>query len=241
MLEMDRRVVYAKYRLVPESTGDPDEVDFRLHLPRLPEQYPMLVADCVHNLRCVLDHLVSQLAEQHAPDRPQPEKRRNQFPLCWSVEEFREQVSRGRLNGLPDSAVELVATMQPFTYGFQSFGVLNELENQDKHRGLMIVGSVARSIFSDTVEAQGIQLPFRSWADPVWDGRVFFRLNRRWAPASFDELRARPVEARGTMQVLFLEGIAAGWNVPDTLRHFTALVEDDVLPKFRPHFIEQAG
>ena len=86
--------------------------------------------------------------------------------------------------------------------------------------------------------AHGIRLPFRSWADPVWDGHVFFRLNRRWAPASFDELSERPVEASGSMQVLFLEGTAAGWSVPDTLHHFTALVEEDVLPRFRTHFID---
>lgn len=210
---MDRKIVYAKYRIVPETTDNPDEIQFRLHLPKLPEQCPMVVADCLHNLRCALDHLVSQLADHESPDRTPGDRRKNQFPICRSSDEFREQMARGRLNGLTPRAVDLVASLQPFAAGFESLSILAELENQDKHQSIMIVGSVARSIFSKTFEAHGVRLPFRTWADHVWDGQVFLRLHRQWASQGFDELIQESIEADGTMQILFLEGSAAGWNV----------------------------
>jgi len=180
---------YSEYRFVPEQDADPEFIAFRVRLPKPSHDLVMVIGDCIHNLRCVLDHLVWQLAHKLSPNRTDQERRRNMFPICWSPGEFKDQVARKRLNGLPRKAVKLIESVQPYRARNDALGILSELENIDKHRSLVLTTSVAVGAYRNSLEAKGFHLPL--WREVLYDGAVGFRARRRVIPASLGPVTER--------------------------------------------------
>jgi hypothetical protein len=102
-----------------------------------PEPSPLhlgvIVGDFLHNLRCVLDHLVWQLVELNG----QEPTRQNQFPIFDSPEAYEKAAGR-YLRGVAPDHMALIETFQPYHLGpnaaYHSLAVLRELSNIDKHR-----------------------------------------------------------------------------------------------------------
>lgn len=139
-------------------------------LPDPPEDVPLVAGDCLHNLRSALDYLIWQAvlsAGEQAPGR------HNMFPICVSEHGFQEQLKRGRLQGLPASAIAAVKSLQPFGLKTHPLAVLDELCNSDKHRDLHIAVTVASDMETLHLKnGQVVMQTFLGGAD-VENGAIF--------------------------------------------------------------------
>ena len=120
----------------------------------VPETMSLLAADVVHNTRVALDHVLARLKDQFGGDSG-----RGSFPVCKTADDWNSRVTdAGRaspLRGLQGTAAfELIYDVQPM-HGpdprSDPLVVLNQLDNDDKHR-LMNVSFVYPG------ELQGLEL-----------------------------------------------------------------------------------
>jgi hypothetical protein len=102
-----------------------------------PEPSPLhlgvIVGDFLHNLRCVLDHLVWQLVELNGA---KPGKH-NQFPIFDTPKAYKEKAGR-YLRGVHPDHEALIETFQPYHLdgdpSYHYLAVLRNLSDIDKHR-----------------------------------------------------------------------------------------------------------
>lgn len=152
--------IKAALRLVlgtkPEVHHVATELDFKRQeiistIPKvepLEPTLPLMIGDCIHNLRSALDHLVYQLAVQHGTSSDFADK--TFFPICLTDTEFNDR-PRKRIKPLvSDSAFTEIEKSQPyFAYDIpeeSDIWVLHKLDIIDKHRLLI----VARDQFAIT-------------------------------------------------------------------------------------------
>jgi hypothetical protein len=104
----------------------------------IPPEVPLLIGDCLQNLRTALDYLVWELvlAAKGTPNK------KNEFPICTSKDLFEESLKRGRLDGVPVLAKTAIERLQPYNTGNDPMKarlwVLNHLTNINKHRRLLL-------------------------------------------------------------------------------------------------------
>jgi hypothetical protein len=117
-----------------------------------PAEFALAVGDAAHNLRAVLDHIVFALAEKPLTSE---EERKLQFPLMSDPEDFASNGVK-QLKGVPQRAVDLIETYQPYRAGQRPENILlaqlQTVDNWDKHRALAITYSrVKRTNFRPIV------------------------------------------------------------------------------------------
>jgi len=103
-------------------------------LAPVPDSLPILIGDCVHNLRAALDHLVWQLAiaNNKTPNAS------NMFPICNTPQGFQAQLAKDRLQGVYPNARSAIEALQPYSTGSETLQVISFLDNVDKHRTLVV-------------------------------------------------------------------------------------------------------
>lgn len=119
----------------------------------MPDRWPLVVGDIVHNLRSALDSLAYALAVKGAGRRPdKDEVRKIQFPICTLPEAFHGKKGqlRRRLTLLAPTAQAAVERLQPYNAAMKSKNIhvlaaLDELANIDKHRHILLVVAAAES------------------------------------------------------------------------------------------------
>ena len=112
----------------------------------------VLIGDFVHNMRSALDHIAVALAP---PDRWKSAGFPIQFEDIWETcshglyvnkdEQARKRFS-SLTEGMPAGAIALIKRLQPYSNAPEDvlahpIGVLSRLENADKHRNLIALGS----------------------------------------------------------------------------------------------------
>ena len=103
--------------------------------PELPPKFSVFIGEIVYHLRTALDHLVFILAaEKGNPTRLT-------FPICCQKNEFRLAKRKGALKGVPNSAIQMIESLQPYqTSSNPKLATLYQLHNLniiDKHRLLL--------------------------------------------------------------------------------------------------------
>jgi hypothetical protein len=148
------------YALVPEPTGRPGRVAYRLRIARpVPVAVSTTVGDVLHNMRAALESLAFELARRsHAAALTAAQERASTFPICESPAAF-DAFFRGRKASLyDDRARAAFRAVQPFINIEQAYqlGVglertyaeefrwallhrLDALWNLDKHRRLTLM------------------------------------------------------------------------------------------------------
>jgi hypothetical protein len=106
-------------------------------VPEIAPAWPLMIGDCVYNLRCALDHLWWELAIDHLGREPTNEEAPAiQFPIYPRTppESFE---SRRFLTHVDDEVVRKAKIVQGFDRPDEAeslLGVLADLSNHDKHR-----------------------------------------------------------------------------------------------------------
>lgn len=98
-----------------DFTKDPPINRLSAELP-LPAVLPLILGDCLQNLRSSLDYLVRELvlAAKREPTKT------HAFPVCEDVGGFKDQIRRGRLSDLSRDVVTEIEALQPY-FGGQDF------------------------------------------------------------------------------------------------------------------------
>jgi hypothetical protein len=122
--------------------------------PTVPDVIPVIIGDCLQNLRSALDYLVWELV---LAANSQPSEK-NAFPICGTAKGFKESLRRGSLNGVPEEATTLIQDLQPYNGGDRwketVLWILNELCNINKHRRILLTQLTASFMLGERMLPQ---------------------------------------------------------------------------------------
>lgn len=108
----------------------------------IPPRFAVLTGEIVHHMRSSLDHLICALVVANG-GKP---TRQHQFPICSNRDLYNAAREKGSLRGLKQSTCKIIEDQQPFTQANPAdtiLAVVQEYDNQDKHRLLLVTSSVA--------------------------------------------------------------------------------------------------
>jgi hypothetical protein len=141
---------------------------------------PLIIGDCLQNIRVALDHLAWALAESTREDPPH----HTSFPIYLNPDAFHEQNKAGKATGrsglkrieaIPDEAQAIIEKLQPYHYDDPSthrLWILNEYSRIDRHRTLSIMYALSDYLSFDvgTLDSSGNFVPLSR--DMITDSRL---------------------------------------------------------------------
>jgi hypothetical protein len=224
-------------KVVQEPGGNPDEFvgTFQASGP-IPGRLPIIIGDCLQNLRSALDYLVWELvlAAKNEPGR------HNMFPVCCTPETFDQQVKRNRLKGVASEAIAEIQSLQPYHCG-QDFDksmlwVIDDLCNINKHRRVLITNLVGGPSDIQLHTINGELFGYVDFAS--------IRRNAKIGPFPIvDGPQGRGVKVdvnpNITFYLAFDEGSTQNMDVGFVVSHLLKFVTLTVLPKFERFFAEK--
>jgi hypothetical protein len=101
------------------------------------------IGDILHNLRSALDHLAYQLVD--IGTKGKGPFHHVSFPILKDVANYRAN-SRKRIRGMRQDAIQAIDTLKPYKGGNETLWNLHRLNNVDKHRLLITVGTAYNSV-----------------------------------------------------------------------------------------------
>lgn len=110
----------------------------------VPDIITLQVGDAIQNLMGTLDHLAYQLVCRDCNDNP-PSPSRIYFPIADDLSNY-EKVKHLKLNGVSKKTMSVIDKIKPYKGGNDNIWILNRLNNIEKHRLLLTVGSAAGGI-----------------------------------------------------------------------------------------------
>jgi hypothetical protein len=208
----------------------------------LPASIPSIAGDVLQNLRSSLEHLAYQLVLVGTGGSGP--FRHVYFPIADSANEYEANKAR-QIKGMRQDAIKAIDSIKPYKAGNHQLWMLHRLNNIDKHRLLLTVGSAFRSV--DLGALMSVMMRRNMASDPNWAGRevptmhAFFKPADRMCPLKAgDELfiDAPDAEVNQEMQfafdVAFSEPqVAESEPILDTLREIIDVVEN-LIKSFGP-------
>ncbi len=169
-LEAELQSFFATKPYVIGTKRDPDTrqlIYYMVNVGETSDSVAAIAGDALQCLRSALDHLAYQLVlagtGQAGPFF------HVYFPIANSFAKYEAKKS-GRLKGASDAAIAAIDAVKPYKGGNDSLWLLHTLNNIDKHRLLITVGSAARmcplkpgdELFIDGPDAQpNVEMQFR--------------------------------------------------------------------------------
>lgn len=105
---------------------------------------PLIAGDVIQNLMSALDHLAYQLVCSDTADNP-PNPNWIYFPIQDDFSKY-EAKKRGKIQGASDATIAAIDALKPYKGGNDLLWMLYRLNNVEKHRILLTVGSAAAGI-----------------------------------------------------------------------------------------------
>jgi hypothetical protein len=202
----------------------------------VPMCFATITGDIIQNLRSALDHLAQQLFLV-GTSNPRP-GRHTSFLIEQSAGKYKTRLPR-RTKGMRQDAISALSAIEPYKGGKgHEFWVLHELNNIDKHRLLVTVGSTFQGI---NVAALGPARIERLIGSPVPSADVFLIAADNPGPLKVGNklfIDAPDAEVNEKMDFRFdialsEPGVIDGKPLLETVQHFHDLVSDTVL-RFKP-------
>jgi hypothetical protein len=129
-----------------QQNGDGSRHSILVHIKNAPplDRWSLIGGDCIHALRCALDHFVYALAVHESGKNPPPNERQLQFPISDTKAQFRGR-PLDRIKSLSSKAKTQIELIQPYhrchAHLPPLLSVLRDLDDADKHRLLSVVVS----------------------------------------------------------------------------------------------------
>ena len=218
-------------KVVRQQEGTPDQYIGKVE-PKgpIPTRLPLIIGDCLQNLRSSLDYLVWELAlaEKNTPGKD------NMFPICSTDNSFKSQLGRGRLTGVHADAVAEIESLQPFKLGndFDKsiLWVMDDLCNINKHR---------RILLTQLRGASGTIDDRKTINGKLWLHTELPRVDRDTKVGPFPIVNGGQVQVNTQIIVFvaFDEGSAQNIEASNCLGGMLNYVKNDVVPRFERFFV----
>jgi hypothetical protein len=104
----------------------------------VPEDFPLIIGDAIHNLRSALDHLTWDVVSPHGPPRPGDV----QFPFCRQADAFEGALSHRQIHLTGEKTIEKFRSLKPYPGGDDVLYALHQLDIADKHQLVLTVRSL---------------------------------------------------------------------------------------------------
>jgi len=214
----------------------------------LPPSIGLVVGDVIQNLRSALDHLAFQLYMLGPGGQAGGVGSRTYFPIADDVAKYKIEAPR-KVKGLRPDAIKAIDAIEPYKGGStdksDTLWRLEKMNNIDKHRILIAIGSQFRSVDVGGLahrmfqEAMAASPPEMRFTIPKFS--VFVKpADRLWPLKAGDQLFIDAPDAKVDenrqfrFDVAFGEAqIAAGEPIIETLQQMADLV-DSLIVSFRP-------
>jgi len=110
----------------------------------IPDAIPLVAGDVIQNLMSALDHLAYQLVCSDTGDNP-PNPNWIYFPISDDASKY-DQKKTGKIAGAAQATFDAIDGLKPYKGGNELIWKLYRLNNIEKHRLLLTVGSHAAGI-----------------------------------------------------------------------------------------------
>ncbi len=203
-----------------------------------------MTGDVLHSLRSALDHLAYQLVLV-GTGQPGPFTH-VYFPIADDAAKYKAE-SPGKVKGMRQAAIDAINAVKPYKGGNDTLWRLHKLNNVDKHRLLITVGShfgsvnIAPVIQRESERAWSQDPTFSDLATKIQLGPLFLRPADRLFPLKAgDELYIDAPDAEVNEKIQFRFGVAfgepqvaEGEPLLETLQQMADLV-DSLVGSFKP-------
>jgi hypothetical protein len=201
----------------------------------IPDCLPLIAGDAIQNLMSALDHLAYQMVCTDTGDNP-PNPNWIYFPVADDAAKY-EAKKRGRMEGARQETFDAIDALKPYKGGNDLLWVLYRLNNIEKHRLLLTVGSQAAGINLGQLMAGHLGGTFSAEAVAAFESmNVFLNPADKGFPlkAGFElyigaaDEKPNPKQQFRFDVALSEPGIIDGKPLLETVNHFTALVDSIV-------------
>lgn len=135
------------YSLLKERNPDCTRYSLVVYVNEAPpfQRWSLIAADCLSNLASALDHLIYAIAchEAHPQGISDKVARNLAFPITDDCDRWRQDIKRGRLEGISKSVRAEIFKVQPYCRLHPTLrpplAILRDLNNFNKHRLLWLV------------------------------------------------------------------------------------------------------
>ncbi len=117
----------------------------------IPECVPLIAGDAIQNLMSALDHLAYQIVCSDTGNKP-PNPNWIYFPIADDPTKY-EAKKRGKIEGARQETFDAIDALKPYKGGNDLLWALYRLNNIEKHRLLLTVGSQAAGIHAGQLMA----------------------------------------------------------------------------------------
>jgi hypothetical protein len=198
----------------------------------VPDAVSIILGDAIQNLRSSLDYLVWELviAANGSPGD------KHMFPICNSLDSFKHQITRKRLDGLTAEAVTEIQRLQPYNSGQQApthlLRILDSLCNINKHWRILLIALAAHYSRTEIIGAT-VGHSVQTTLDPRYHGAEI-AVGPAFSPVGTEE-----AEMKGNVSyfVTFNEGAVKGVEMATCVNQLWHFVDNTVLPKFERFFV----
>jgi hypothetical protein len=111
----------------------------------VPDRIAVIAGDILQNLRSALDHLAYALFMVGPGGAGGSPAKHVYFPISDDAAKYAVE-SPGKVKGMRQDAIDAVNAAKPYKGGNDALWVLHKLNNVDKHRFVIVVGSAFRSL-----------------------------------------------------------------------------------------------
>jgi hypothetical protein len=213
---------------------------YLLSVSEVPTTVDVIAGEVLQSLRSALDHLAYQLVLV-GTGQPGPFSH-VYFPIFDSAKEYGSGKLR-QIKGMRQDAISAIDAIKPYKGGNDTLWRLHRLNNVDKHRLLVTVGSSFQSVDLGRTLTRGLRaiIPDEQRRAAVPDLSLFVRPQDNLFPLKAgDELfiDQPDAEADENQQIRFAvvinePGVIEGEAIIETLRQMVDVV-DQLVPVFRP-------
>jgi len=109
-----------------------------------PDCLSLIAGDVIQNLISALDHLAYQIVCRDTGDNP-PNPKRIYFPIAENLAKY-ESSKRKKMDGAQQRTFDALDALKPYKGGNENLWALHQLNNIEKHRLLLTVGSKASGV-----------------------------------------------------------------------------------------------
>jgi len=197
-----------------------------------PDCLPLIAGDAIQNLMSALDHLAYQIVCSDTADNP-PNPNWIYFPISDGAAKY-EAVKRGKMKGARQETFDAIDALKPYKGGNDLLWVLYKLNNIEKHRLLLTVGSQAAGVSLGQLMSGHLGSAFPAEAVAAFESmNIFLNPADKGFPlkAGFElyigavDEKPNPKQQFRFSVVLSESGIIEGEALLETIHQLTTLVE----------------